>query len=198
MAVGLEYGSQYPEDTVFKVIRKGYISENMVLRPAEVIISKRPYESTKVKKAGIWKQFISWMSPSKRRFAVIDPQMDELKQAQNQKNLILQQEIERLQDFIAQSGAEREKMDELCQIQGEKIEQLEQEIETLRDLLTEADADYQKTGDDEPVPDEDAGKDQTDEDDESVFYYDTNEDQKTDDDEPVMDGDVNDDYKKYP
>lgn len=315
MAVGLEYGSRYPEDTVFKVIRKGYCSENMVIRPAEVIISKRPYELTKVQKTGIWKSFISWMFPSKRRFAKIDQQMDELAQVQNQKNLILQQEMEGLQDFIAQSAAERQKMDELCQLQGEKIEQLEQETEALHNLLTEAEADNQKpgtlekqlnektrelereiialknretlktgdkqkireieqlcyemmnrfeqkfsapatkitpmveedqnaepvperelagtgkempvqdnqiiqlwtenqkTGDDEPIPDEDASEDQTDEDDESVFYDDTSEDQKTDDehflyedasedqktdDEPVMDEDTNDDNKKYP
>ena len=145
MAVGLEYGSLYPEDTVFRVIRKGYCSENIVIRPAEVIISKRPYESTKVQKAGLWKNFTSWMFPSKRRFARIDQQMDELKQVQSQKNLILQQEMEGLQDLIAQSGAERQKMDELCQFQGEKIEQLEQEIEALNDLFTESEADNQKS-----------------------------------------------------
>ncbi len=314
MAVGLEYGSRYPEDTVFKVIRKGYLSENMVIRPAEVIISKRPVELTKIKRAGIWKNFTSWMFPSKRRFAIIDQQMDEFKQVQSQKISILQQEMEGLQDFIAQSGAERQKMKELCQLQGEKIEQLEQEIETLRNDLTDDEADDQESGtleqvlnektgdlereiialknrvmneigdkqkireiehlcyemmnqfeqkfsapvtktspvmeedqiikysteggrisqkeipvrnnktikllsedqknDDEPIPDEDTEKDQTDEDDESVFYDDTSEDQKTgdehylyedaseeqktDDDEPVMNEDANDDYKKYP
>jgi molecular chaperone GrpE len=146
MAVGLEYGSRYPEDTVFKVIRKGYLSENMVIRPAEVIISKRPYESTKVQKAGLWKNLSRWMFPSKRRFARIDQQMDELKQVQSQKNLILQQEMEGLQDFIAQSVAERQKMDELCQFQVKKIEQLEQDIEALHDLFTESEADNQKSG----------------------------------------------------
>ncbi len=197
MAVGLEYGSQYPEDTVFKVIRKGYLSENMVIRPAEVIISKRSVESTKVKTAGIWKQFTSWMSPSKRRFAIIDQQMDELKQVQNQKNLLLQQEMEGLQNLITQSAAERQKMDELCLYQGEKIEQLEQEIETLHDLLTEADADNQTNEDDESVFYDDTSEDQKTEDKHSL-YEDAGEDQKTDDDEPVMDGDANDDYKKYP
>ena len=146
MAVGLEYGSRYPEDTVFKVIRKGYLSENMVLRPAEVIISKRPVESTKVKKTGIWKNFTSWMFPQKSRFARIDRQLDELQQVQSQKNLMLQQEMKELQDFIAHSVAEKQKLDELCQIQGEKIEQLEQEIEALRDLLTEDEEDNQKSG----------------------------------------------------
>ncbi|MDO9034892.1 MAG: nucleotide exchange factor GrpE, partial [Methanoregula sp.] len=158
MAVGLEYGSRYPEDTVFKVIRKGYLSENMVIRPAEVIISKRPYKPIKVKKTGIWNNFTRWLSPSKRRFAIIDQQMDELRQAQSQKNLILQQEMEGLQEFIAQSGAERQKMDELCQLQGEKIEQLEHEIESLHDLLTEADAGDQKTGTFEQVLNEKTGE----------------------------------------
>lgn len=158
MAVGLEYGSLYPEDTVFKVIRKGYLSENMVIRPAEVIISKRPVELTKIKRAGIWKNFTSWLSPSKRRFAIIDQQMDEFKQVQSQKILILQQEMEGLQDFIAQSGAERQKMEELCQLQGEKIEQLEQEIETLRNDLTDDEADDQESGTLEQVLNEKTGE----------------------------------------
>ena len=158
MAVGLEYGSRYPEDTVFKVIRKGYLSENMVIRPAEVIISKRPVELTKIKKAGIWKNFTSWMFPSKRRFAIIDQQMDEFRQVQSQKILILQQEMEGLQEFIAQSGAERQKMEELCQFQGEKIEQLEQEIETLRNDLTDDEADDQESGTFEQVLNQKTGE----------------------------------------
>ena len=145
MAVGLEYGSLYPENTVFRVIRKGYCSGDVVIRPAEVIISKRPYESTNFRKTGIWKKFTNWLFPSKGRFAGLDQQMDELKHAQSQKNLVLQQEMEGLQDFIAQSVAEKQKMDELCQLQGEKIEQLDQEIEALHDLLTEAEADNRKS-----------------------------------------------------
>jgi molecular chaperone GrpE len=145
-AVGLEYGSRYPEDTVFKVIRKGYLSENVVIRPAEVIISKRPVALTTVKKAGIWENFTRWLSPSKRRFATIDQQMDELRQVQSRKILILEQEMEGLQDFITQSAAERQQLEEICQLQGEKIEQLEQDLETFRNDFTDDEEDDQESG----------------------------------------------------
>jgi len=158
MAVGIEYGSLYPEDTVFRVIRKGYCSENMVIRPAEVIISKRPCEPIKRKKTGIWENFTCWMFPAKRRFAGIDQQIDELKQVQNQKNLILQQEMAGLQDFFAESVAEKQKIDELCHVQGEKIEQFEQEIEALHDFLTESEADTQKFDELENMLNEKTGK----------------------------------------
>jgi molecular chaperone GrpE len=146
MAVGLEYGNLYPEETIFRVIRRGYCIEDKVLRPAEVIISKRPCELLKVKKTGILKNFTSWIFPANRRFAQIDQKIDELKQVQSQKNLILQQEMERFQDLIVQSAAEKEKIDDLCTIQAEKIEQLEKEIDTLHDLAAKSAAESQKFG----------------------------------------------------
>jgi len=63
-AVGLEYGTTYPENTIFKVIRKGYLIENNIIRPAEVIVMKKSTEQ-KATKSGLWCRFLRWIHPAK-------------------------------------------------------------------------------------------------------------------------------------
>jgi molecular chaperone GrpE (heat shock protein) len=58
MAVGVESGTACPENSVFRVIRKGYRIENNVVRPAEVIVSKSPVEVIKIAKPGLWDRIL--------------------------------------------------------------------------------------------------------------------------------------------
>jgi len=62
IAIGLEFGVKYPEDTVFKVVRKGYLMENNVVRPAEVIISKNP-NLQRIAKSGLWSRLLRIIKP---------------------------------------------------------------------------------------------------------------------------------------
>ena len=59
-AVGLENGTAYPENTIYKVIRKGYILENDIVRPAEVIVMKNPSRQ-KPTKSGILNRILGWI-----------------------------------------------------------------------------------------------------------------------------------------
>ena len=59
-AVELEYGTAYPENTIYKVIRKGYILENDIVRPAEVIVMKNPSRQ-KPTKSGILNRILGWI-----------------------------------------------------------------------------------------------------------------------------------------
>jgi len=60
-AVGLEYTSTYSENSVCRVIRKGYQIENSVVRPCEVIVSKHP-EEARVVKPGLINRLFGWIN----------------------------------------------------------------------------------------------------------------------------------------
>ncbi|MCX9086191.1 MAG: nucleotide exchange factor GrpE [Candidatus Methanoperedens sp.] len=82
-AIGLEFGAKYPENTVFKVVRKGYMMENNVIRPAEVIISKNPAPQ-KVTKPGLWDRFVRYLKPEKVRLSEIEHKINELERIQKE------------------------------------------------------------------------------------------------------------------
>jgi molecular chaperone GrpE len=82
-AIGLEFGAKYPENTVFKVVRKGYMMENNVIRPAEVIISKNPAQQ-KVTKPGLWDRFVRYLKPEKVRLSEIEHKINELERIQKE------------------------------------------------------------------------------------------------------------------
>jgi len=66
-AVGLEYGTTYPDNTIFKVIRKGYLIENNIIRPAEVIVMKKSTEQKAIK-PGLWGRFLRLVHHAKFGF----------------------------------------------------------------------------------------------------------------------------------
>lgn len=99
IAIGLEYTTAYPENSVFRVIRKGYRIENNVVRPSEVIVSKRPIE-VKVIKLGLWDRFLRWINPAKFRFAEINQKMDEFERIQKEKIEKITQDISSLKNTI--------------------------------------------------------------------------------------------------
>ncbi|VVB87786.1 Protein GrpE [uncultured archaeon] len=57
IAVGFENRTEYPRNSIIQIVRKGYLCENNVIRPAEVIISKEPAEQKTIK-PGFWDRLI--------------------------------------------------------------------------------------------------------------------------------------------
>ena len=64
IAVGLEYSIKYPQNSIFMTVRKGYLFENNVIRPAEVIVLKEPAEQ-KMIKSGFWDRLIGLLKKKK-------------------------------------------------------------------------------------------------------------------------------------
>lgn len=100
IATGLEYGAAYPENSVFRVIRKGYRIENNIVRPAEVIVSKRPVEVIRVARPGLWDRILRRISPAKQRFAEINQRVDEFERVQKENIGKLTQDISSLRNII--------------------------------------------------------------------------------------------------
>ncbi|RZN42765.1 MAG: nucleotide exchange factor GrpE [Methanophagales archaeon ANME-1-THS] len=139
-AIGLEYGTAYPENSVFRVIRKGYRIGDNVVRPAEVVISKRPVEVIKIKKPGLRDRILRWISPAKLRFAEVNQRMNEFERIQKEKVERLTQDITSLKDIITQLEARNKRVDELERVQKEKVERLTQDITSLKDIITQLEA----------------------------------------------------------
>ena len=138
MAVGLEYGSRYPDDTVFSVIRKGYVRDNVLVRPAEVIISKYPREEIKNKKSGWWSHVTNWVFPARTRFDLIDQQIDQLEHARSETTIRLEGEINQLKEFVTQSLEEKQEFESLAHAQAETIERLEEELEDVKETISQS------------------------------------------------------------
>jgi molecular chaperone GrpE len=101
LPIGLEYSSAHPENSVIRVIRKGYRIENNVVRPTEVIVSK-PLGEVKVPGPGLWDRFLRWINPSKYRYQEIHQIIDELDGAQKEKIETLSQTIDSLRNTVMQ------------------------------------------------------------------------------------------------
>lgn len=136
-AIGLEYGTAYPENSVFRVIRKGYRIEDALVRPAEVIITKRPVEVIKVKKPGLRDRILRWISPTKLRFAEVNQRIDEFERMQKEKVERLIQDITSLKNIVTQLEARNQEVEESERIQEEKIEKLTKDISSLRNIIME-------------------------------------------------------------
>ncbi len=137
MAVGLESGTVYPENSVFRVIRKGYRIENNVIRPAEVIISKHPVEVIKVAKPNLRDRIFNWISPPKHRFSDINQRIDEFERLQKENVGKLIHDITSLKNITAQLEATNQKICELERIQKEENQRFRQDISFLRNIIIE-------------------------------------------------------------
>ncbi len=138
IAVGLEFGTRHPENTIFRVIRKGYILENHVVRPAEVIISKNPSEQ-KVIKIGLRDRFIRLVKPEKAKFSEIDRKMGELERAQKEKLDKIALDMESLRISILELDEKAKQMNEFERIQKEKLDNISNDMESLRNTIHEMD-----------------------------------------------------------
>jgi len=99
MAVGLEYSNAYPENSVIRIVRKGYSSENDIVRPCEIIVSKRPID-VKIKKPSLWNRFLRWMNPSKYRLREMSEKIIELEGLQKEIIEKLTQDLSSLNNSI--------------------------------------------------------------------------------------------------
>ena len=137
MAIGLEHDTAYPENSVFRVIRKGYRVENNIVRPAEVIVSKRPVEVIKVTKPGLRDRIFGWISPARFRFAEIKQRIGEFERLQKEETERLRRDITSLKSTIIELEAKNKKVNELERMKEEKIERLAQDIMSLRNMIME-------------------------------------------------------------
>lgn len=136
IAIGLEFGTKYPENTVFKVVRKGYLMENNVVRPAEVIISKSPILRPALK-PGLWDRLLGIIKPERAHLSGIKQDMDELDRKNKEKIDKLALDIETLKNSVQEIDARAKQANELDRVQKEKIDIIIKEFESLRIVLQE-------------------------------------------------------------
>ncbi|MFA5416188.1 MAG: nucleotide exchange factor GrpE [Methanoregula sp.] len=135
MAIGLEYGSRYPEDTVYRVIRKGYLREKTLIRPAEVIISKRPREEIKAQERGIWTSIVRRLFPAHPQISLLDQQVDALEHARSETTVRLEGEIVTVNQSVAQLMADKQETDKRLQELEDATGRCEEEIENVREEI---------------------------------------------------------------
>jgi len=135
MAIGLEYGSRYPEDTVYRVIRKGYLREKTLIRPAEVILSKRPREEVKAQERGIWTSIARRLFPARPQISLLDQQVDALEHARSETTVRLEGEIATVTQLVSQLVADKQETDKRMQELEDAIGNFEEEIGTIREEI---------------------------------------------------------------
>ncbi|MFH0968435.1 MAG: nucleotide exchange factor GrpE [Methanobacteriota archaeon] len=138
MAIGLEYGSRYPENTIFSVIRRGYMRDTILIRPAEVIISKKPRSDGTRKKPGIFNDFIRKFFPPRLTTDFLVQQIDHLEHERSQTTIRLEEEIRILQEGLTGQTHEREELGQIISDQAEMIERLEEEIDQMKQSLSQS------------------------------------------------------------
>lgn len=136
-AIGLENSAVYPENSVFRVIRKGYRIEDTVVRPAEVIISKRPVEVLAIKRPGLRDRILRWIRPGKRRFAEVNQRIAGVERLQRENTEKHIQDIDSLKTILAQLEARNERLDELERVQQGELERCRRDTATLKDMILE-------------------------------------------------------------
>jgi molecular chaperone GrpE len=136
IAIGLEFGSKYPEHTVFKVVRKGYLLEKNVVRPAEVIISKNPILQQAVK-TGLWDRLLSIVKPERALLSGIKHDLDELDRKNKEKIDKLALDIESLKNSLREMEDRAKQASESERVHKEKMDIIIKEIESLRIGLQE-------------------------------------------------------------
>ena len=147
-AVGLEYGTTYPANSVFRVIRKGYRVGDKIVRPAEVIVSKRPFEVPEeevevkeVRRKGLLRRISRWIRPTKHRLAELNQRMSEFEHSQEEKLEKLVQDISTLKTKL-EAGNQR--LNELGSSREEELERLREEIGFLRERIKELELQAEK------------------------------------------------------
>lgn len=135
IAVGIEYASRYPQDTVYSVIRKGYLRDGVLIRPAEVIISKSPRQ-VPMHNPGLWEQIkIRLFSP------IVGPdqlrqEIDAIEHSRSEMMLLLEGQIQSIREMVNEISGDRESFDQTLEEQGETLEHLQEETARLKQALT--------------------------------------------------------------
>ncbi len=130
VAVGLEYSTAYPDNAIFRVIRTGYLLENNLVRPAEVIVVKNSTEQ-KVIKPSLLDRFLRWIKPSKFQFIEINQRLDELERINKERIEKITQGLESLRNTIHELDLKAKKTDEIERMQKERIEKIALDMDSL-------------------------------------------------------------------
>ena len=145
-AVGLEYGTIYPANSVFRVIRRGYRMGDNIVRPAEVIVSKRPLEAPavrKARKAGLLERIARRVRPTKHRLVALNQRMDEFEHAQTDKLERLIQDVSTLKTKL-EAGNQRLNELESTRAGAEEIAVIKEEIASLKARIKELESRAEK------------------------------------------------------
>ena len=147
-AVGLEYGTTYPANSVFRVIRKGYRVGDKIVRPAEVIVSKRPFEVPEeevevkeVRREGLLRRISRWIRPTKHRLAELNQRLSEFEHSQEEK---LEKLIQDISTLKTKQEAGNQRLNELGSSREEELERLREEIGFLRERIKELELQAEK------------------------------------------------------
>ncbi|HOW05373.1 nucleotide exchange factor GrpE [Methanospirillum hungatei] len=135
MAVGLEYNNKYPEDTIFSVVRRGYLRESQLIRPAEVIISKKPREPLPLQKPGMVTSIFNRIFPNRQKFDAIAHDIDQLAHRESEHVTRLEKEIAELEKKIEQNEEEIHDLSQIITEQADIQGQLEDDIQKMKDDL---------------------------------------------------------------
>lgn len=136
IAIGLEYGIAYPDNSIFRVIRKGYTLENSVVRPAEVIVMKTPVDK-KIIKPGFRTRLLRWIRPTKYNFSDIDQKINEFEQRQKDYLSKLEIDTQTLRDIINELSKKIEQTEEVRVQQEGLTRKIAADMQTLRDTINE-------------------------------------------------------------
>src|SRR3990170_7936631 len=147
VAVGLEYGTKIPENSIFRVARKGYLFENSIVRPAEVIVSKNPVEQKVIKK-GFWDRLIGLTRNQKRnrkpQFLDLNRKIDEIERVQKEKIDMITIDLESMRNYIRELEAKAKQTYELEVERDQKIAEISKELVSLRNSISDMDTETEE------------------------------------------------------
>lgn len=138
IAVGLEYGTKYPQNSIFQVARKGYLFENNIVRPAEVIVSKNPVEQKTIKK-GFWDRLTGLIKREKPQVSEMNKRIDEMERVQKEKIDKISIDLESLSNSIRELETKAKQTYELEVERKQNIAEISRELESLRNSIYEMD-----------------------------------------------------------
>lgn len=140
MAVGLEYRSRFKEGSVYSVVRRGYRQEELLIRPAEVIVAKDSREEP-ASKTGFFRRIFSRIFPApltEERFELL---ADRLEHTRSETMVRIEQDISRIQGHLEGMS---EDLSETCRTGRdfeEKVALLEEQSQqtalSLREIVRE-------------------------------------------------------------
>lgn len=135
MAIGLEYNSIYPEDTIFSVIRRGYTREHVIIRPAEVIISKKTRGAVPAVNPGFFSHLKTRLFSSQKRFETLNNQIDQLAHNESEHVIRLEKELKVIKESMAQYEEEKHDLNNIITEQAELLEKLEKDSDQVKEEL---------------------------------------------------------------
>ncbi|GFO97748.1 heat shock protein GrpE [groundwater metagenome] len=134
VAVGLEFGTKYPQNSIFRIVRKGYLFENNIVRPAEVIVSKNPVEQKKIK-SGFWDRLTGLIKIQKPQISEINKRIDEIERVQKEKLDTIVIDLESMRNSFRELETKAKQTCEMEVERKQKIAEISKELEFLKNSI---------------------------------------------------------------